>query len=76
MVNLEKILKSCNEKDPIFDKTGMKLNTNTLISGPAGSGNIRTVLSSYFLLCNGRLDKIYICAEPIMNRCMIIWMIN
>jgi predicted ATP-binding protein involved in virulence len=51
-----------SEKDPIFNKTGMKLNTKTLICGPAGSGKT-TILSSYLMLSNDTFNKIYVRAE-------------
>jgi hypothetical protein len=49
-----------NEKDPIVDKTGIKINTRSLYCGLSGSGKTNAVLS-FMLLCNNVFDKIYLC---------------
>jgi ABC-type lipoprotein export system ATPase subunit len=49
-----------NEKDPIENKTGIKINTRTLICGLSGSGKTNA-LTQFILLCNGVFDKLYLC---------------
>jgi hypothetical protein len=49
-----------NEKDPIVDKTGIKLNGRSLVCGLAGSGKTNA-LTNFIVLCNNVFDKIYLC---------------
>ena len=48
-----------NEKDPIVDKTGIKINSRSLICGLSGSGKTNA-LTQFIILCNGVFDKIYL----------------